>query len=150
MSESSNLSGVTKIEIMKLFRILFLGLLLLIPYTFTANETSLVVMETMLKQTQIPNIVTVTTYTVNELAYTASGYAITPETPETENIIAVSRDLKKSFEYGERVLVTGVGEYNGIYVVRDKMHKRWENKIDILIIPTGTHTKLFNARLYHI
>lgn len=135
---------------MKLFRILFLGLLLLIPYTFTANETSLVTMENMLKQIQNPYIVTVTTYTVKDSAYTASGYVITPETPETENIIALSRDLKKSFEYGERVLVTGVGGYNGIYVVRDKMHQRWKNKIDILIIPTGTHTKLFNAKLYRI
>ena len=50
--------------------------------------------------------------------------------------IAVSRDLiKKGLTHGTRVKIEGL---NGTYVVRDKMHKRWKNKIDIYM---GTNVK---------
>jgi 3D (Asp-Asp-Asp) domain-containing protein len=50
--------------------------------------------------------------------------------------IAVSRDLiKKGLGNGVRVRISGL---RGIYTVRDKMNKRWKNKIDIYM---GTNRK---------
>ena len=50
--------------------------------------------------------------------------------------IAVSRDLlKKGLGNGVRVRISGL---RGIYRVRDKMNKRWKNKIDIYM---GTNRK---------
>jgi len=46
-----------------------------------------------------------------------------------ERAIAVSRDLiKKGIDYNEEVEIEGL---KGIYIVKDKMNKRWKNKIDI-------------------
>lgn len=43
--------------------------------------------------------------------------------------IAVSRDLvKKGLDHGTRVKIEG---FDGVFVVNDKMHSRWRNKIDI-------------------
>lgn len=43
--------------------------------------------------------------------------------------IAVSRDLIPiGFEYNTQVKITGL---EGIYLVKDKMHYRWRNKIDV-------------------
>lgn len=44
-------------------------------------------------------------------------------------VIAVSRDLiKKGLEHGTPVKIEGL---KGVFVVKDKMHPRWKNKIDI-------------------
>lgn len=44
-------------------------------------------------------------------------------------VIAVSRDLiKKGFDHNTRVKIKG---FEGEYLVKDKMHYRWKNKIDI-------------------
>ena len=46
-----------------------------------------------------------------------------------ERAIAVSRDLiKKGVDYNEEV---EIDELTGTYIVKDKMNKRWKNKIDI-------------------
>ncbi len=46
-------------------------------------------------------------------------------------IIAISRDLMKlGFEPGTQVKIHGL---EGIYEVRDKMHSRWNNKIDVFM-----------------
>ncbi|GGD38885.1 3D domain-containing protein [Muriicola marianensis] len=45
--------------------------------------------------------------------------------------IAVSRDLlKKGLKYDTPVRIEG---FEGIYLVKDKMHSRWENRIDIFM-----------------
>lgn len=45
------------------------------------------------------------------------------------NVIAISRDLmKKGLEYNTPVKIDGL---SGIFFVKDKMHNRWKNKIDI-------------------
>lgn len=81
-------------------------------------------------------IVTAAMYTVDSvskhLALTADGTKINRKNPGGDRIVAVSWDLKKSFKYGEKVLIEGIGKYSGIYTVRDLMHSRWTNKIDIL------------------
>jgi len=58
-------------------------------------------------------------------AIAAWGYRLKPG----DKVIAVSRDLlKKGLKNGTRVKIKGL---KGTYIVRDKMHKKWRNKIDI-------------------
>ena len=81
---------------------------------------------------------------------TASGFKLDSLEPGKHRIIAVSRDLKEIFKYGDRVRVEGIGKYDGEYVVRDLMHSRWESKIDILINPEEKAISFDNAKLYKI
>jgi 3D (Asp-Asp-Asp) domain-containing protein len=56
---------------------------------------------------------------------TAWGDTLKPDTKS----IAVSRDLiKKGLKHQTKVKIEG---FEGIYVVNDKMHPKWRNKIDI-------------------
>lgn len=44
-------------------------------------------------------------------------------------ILAVSRDLiKKGLDHNTEVIIEG---FDGVFIVKDKMHYRWKNKIDI-------------------
>ena len=93
-------------------------------------------------------IVTLTTYTVDLLQtdstplITASGFKLDSLNPRKHRVIAISRDLKTRFKFGTRVRITNAGRFNGVYVVRDLMNKRFKRKIDILINPEDRHTKL--------
>lgn len=78
---------------------------------------------------------------------TASGFKLDSINPGKHRIIAVSWDLKKLFKYGDKVRVEGIGKYDGVYVVRDLMHSRWEKKIDILIDPTDKAISFKTAKL---
>jgi len=63
---------------------------------------------------------------------TAWGDTLQPTTKS----IAVSRDLiKKGLTHHTKVKIEG---FKGIYVVNDKMHSKWRNKIDIYF---GTDVK---------
>jgi len=103
-----------------------------------------------------PDIVTVTTYSVTEAQtdstplITASGFKINPNNPRGHRIIAVSRDLKRKYKFGQKVRIEGAGKYNGIYTIRDLMHHRWKNKIDILINPSDKHTKLRKIKMFRV
>lgn len=56
---------------------------------------------------------------------TAWGDTLQPEVQS----IAVSRDLiKKGLKYNTPVKIDG---FEGVFIVNDKMHPRWRNKIDI-------------------
>jgi 3D (Asp-Asp-Asp) domain-containing protein len=56
---------------------------------------------------------------------TAWGDTLTPTTKS----IAVSRDLiEKGLTHNTKVKIEG---FEGIYVVNDKMHSKWRNRIDI-------------------
>jgi 3D (Asp-Asp-Asp) domain-containing protein len=104
----------------------------------------------------IPDIVTLTTYSVTEAQtdstplITASGFKINPNNPKRHRIIAVSRDLKRKYKFGQKVRIEGAGKYNGIYTIRDLMHHRWKNKIDILINPSDNHTKLRRVKMFRV
>ena len=78
---------------------------------------------------------------------TASGFKINPKNPKRHRIIAVSRDLKKKYKFGTKVKVSGAGKYNGEYVVRDVMNKRYKKRIDILIGRKDKQTKLKNVKI---
>lgn len=49
--------------------------------------------------------------------------------------VAVSRDLLKEYKYGDivEVFISEGHPYNGQWMVADTMHKRWNNKIDLLL-----------------
>ena len=104
----------------------------------------------------IPDIVTVTTYSVTEAQtdstplITASGFKLNATNPKRHRIIAVSRDLKRKYKFGQKVRIEGAGKYNGIYTIRDLMHHRWKNKIDILINPSDKHTKLRKIKMFRV
>lgn len=64
---------------------------------------------------------------------TADGYKFKTHVSDTTKIIAVSRDLLKEYPMGSKVLVLNAGKLSGLYTIRDKMARRWRNKIDILV-----------------
>lgn len=64
---------------------------------------------------------------------TASGFKLDTINPHKHKIIAVSRDLYKEMPFGTKVRIYGTGQYDGMYTVKDLMHSKWTNKIDILI-----------------
>ena len=54
--------------------------------------------------------------------------------PEIHRIIAVSRDLEaKGFKMNSIVVISNAGDMNGLWVIRDRMNKRWTNRIDFLV-----------------
>ena len=65
---------------------------------------------------------------------TASGKHINMEDPQSHRWIAVSRDLEaKGFTFGVKVRVTGTGDLDGVWIVQDRMNKRFTNRIDFLV-----------------
>lgn len=101
-------------------------------------------------------VVTVTTYkptsgeTDSTPNVTASGFKISKKNPKKHRIIAVSRDLKRKLKFGQRVRLKNAGKYNGEYVVRDVMNKRYKKRIDILINPKDKQTKLSKVKVYKV
>lgn len=75
----------------------------------------------------------VTASAYNSLAYQSQGNPKITAWGDTlkpgMNVIAISRDLmKKGMVYNTPVKIDGL---TGIFFVKDKMHHRWRNKIDI-------------------
>ena len=65
---------------------------------------------------------------------TATGFTINMNNPRSHNIIAVSRDLEKmGFTMNSKVCVTNAGPMNGVWIIRDRMNKRWTKRIDFLV-----------------
>jgi 3D (Asp-Asp-Asp) domain-containing protein len=64
---------------------------------------------------------------------TASGFKLDSLNPKKHRVIAISRDLKELFSFGDKVILTNAGKFNGVWFVHDVMNKRYKNKIDILI-----------------
>jgi 3D (Asp-Asp-Asp) domain-containing protein len=66
----------------------------------------------------------------------ADGTRIKTELASNYKFIAVSRNLLERWggwlDYGDFVLLKGTPGKDGVYQVRDTMHKRWVNRIDIL------------------
>ena len=65
-------------------------------------------------------------------SHTAFMFKLDLRDPYKHKVIAVSRDLLKEFPNKTKVYVSGTN-YDGVYTVRDKMNKRYTNRIDILI-----------------
>jgi 3D (Asp-Asp-Asp) domain-containing protein len=70
--------------------------------------------------------------TNSDPGHTAFMFELDLDNPYKHKIIAVSRDLLKEYPKGTLVCVEGTA-YDGVYVVMDKMNKRYTNRIDLLI-----------------
>jgi len=135
-------------------------ILIVLVFVFIPFECTIQKFETTAEITKvdevIPDIVTLTTYSVSESEtdstplITASGFKLNAINPKRHRIIAVSRDLKRKYKFGQKVRIEGAGKYNGIYTIRDLMHHRWKNKIDILINPSDKHTKLRRIKMFRV
>ena len=66
----------------------------------------------------------------------ADGTRIKTQEASNYKFIAVSRNLLKRWggwlDYGDFILLKGTDGKDGVYQVRDTMHPRWVNRIDIL------------------
>ena len=82
---------------------------------------------------------------------TASGYKINMKDPLSDRIIAVSWDLENmyGFTMGTMVHVQGTDYLDGIWFVRDRMHKRWNKRIDFLVPTSIEGGKWENVILTH-
>ena len=104
----------------------------------------------------LPEQVTVTTYTpsVEECDstpnITASGFKIDTLNPKRHKVIAVSRDLKRKWKFGTKIRITGIGKYNGTYIVKDVMNKRYKKRIDILVGKQDKQFKFTNIKISKI
>lgn len=88
--------------------------------------------EEEIPQEELRNL-TVTATAYNSLAVQGEGNAEITAWGDTlrpgMQSIAVSRDLiAKGLTYGTPVQIGG---FSGVFIVNDKMHPRWKNKIDI-------------------
>ena len=81
---------------------------------------------------------------------TASGFKINTKHPERHKIIAVSRDLKKKWKFNTKIRITNGGKYNGVYVVKDVMNKRYKKRIDILVGVNHKPIKLRGIKVHEI
>jgi len=132
------------------YNIILSMVLICLPYEMEKEEIRV----NKMIETITPEIVTLTTYKASEGEtdstpnITASGFKIT--NPKKHRIIAVSRDLKKKYKFGQKIRITGAGKYNGTYRVHDVMNKRYRNRIDILIGHNDKQTKLKKVKIYKL
>ena len=83
-----------------------------------------------------------TTETDSSPLITASGFILDSLNPKKHRVIAISRDLKELFSFGDKVMLTNAGKFNGIWFIHDVMNKRYKNKIDVLINPSDRQLSL--------
>ena len=68
--------------------------------------------------------------------------------PESHRIIAVSRDLEAlGFTMNKTVVVSNAGDMDGLWVIRDRMNKRWTKRIDFLVDTTMKGGKWTNVKI---
>ncbi len=132
-------------------------LLLLSPLVIrTADTKNTVIYPVKISKPISYDTVTLTTYSATEGEtdstphLTASGFKIDTLNPKKHKIIAISRDLLKKLPFGTFVKVTGAGKLNGVYVIEDKMNKRYKNHIDLLIGGDDKHTTIKNVKIVKI
>jgi 3D (Asp-Asp-Asp) domain-containing protein len=134
------------------YNIILSMVMICLPYEIEKEEIRVNKMIETIK----PEIVTLTTYKASESEtdstpnITASGFKIDTNNPKKHRIIAVSRDLKKKYKFGQKVRITDAGKYNGTYRVHDVMNKRYKNRIDILIGHNEKQTKLKKVKIYKL
>lgn len=132
------------------YNIILSMVMVFLPYEMEREEVRI---NTMIESIT-PEIVTLTTYSATEAEtdstpnITASGFKIT--NPKKHRIIAVSRDLKKKYKFGQKIRIVGAGKYSGTYRVHDVMNKRYKKRIDILVGPNDKQTKLRKIKIYKI
>ena len=142
---------------MKRVTLFFLTIVMFIPHNIPSEMSEEEVADIIIEKKHIPyDLVTVTTYTVSKgetdstPLITASGYKLDSLNPKKQKVIAISRDLKRKYKFGQKVRVKGAGKLDGVYTVRDLMASRWRKKIDILINPEDDGNKFRRVKLYNV
>ena len=83
---------------------------------------------------------------------TADGTIIKPWLATNYRFVALSRDLLARwggpFEYGDYIVIEGIGENSGIYQVRDTMNPKHTNRVDILKTPGSKQFKYTDVIMY--
>tara|TARA_B100000131_G_C17976327_1_gene556649 strand:+ start:156 stop:626 length:471 start_codon:yes stop_codon:yes gene_type:complete len=116
------------------------------------NESNTIIVEKEIKPKQITVTATmyepVATQTDSTPNITADGTRINVKYAGKYRYLAVSRDLLDIVTYGEYVVVEGInGKYDGVWQVKDTMHPRWTNRIDLLCNPGTEQFKKDSAIL---
>ena len=142
---------------MKKVILLFLTIIMFIPHNMPSEMSEEEIVDEIIEKKKLPyDLVTVTTYTISAgqtdstPLITASGYKLDSINPKKQKVIAISRDLKRKYKFGQKVRVKGAGKLDGVYTVRDLMAKRWTKKIDILINPEDDGNKFRRVKLYNV
>ena len=142
---------------MKKVILLFLTIIMFIPHNMKVELSEETIADIIIEKKNLPyDLVTLTTYTISvgqtdsTPLTTASGYTLDSINPKKQKVIAISRDLKRKYKFGQKVRVKGAGKLDGVYTVRDLMASRWRKKIDILINPEDGGTKIRGVKLYNI
>ncbi|MDP4620004.1 MAG: hypothetical protein NWS87_05750 [Sediminibacterium sp.] len=94
------------------------------------------------KQVSLTTYTTDSNQTDSTPLITASGLKLDSLNPKKHRVIAISRDLKELFSFGDKVMLSNAGKFNGIWFIHDLMNKKWKNKIDILINPNDRQMSL--------
>ena len=134
---------------------LLIALLTLVPIGIR-NDLSKVHFYPKKEEIKSYEVVHVTMYTIDPKqtddspTETASGFVVDSLNPKKHRIIAVSRDLKRKLKWGQKVRVTGIGSWSGVYYVRDLMNKRFVKRIDILINPEERAISFKKAKIYYM
>lgn len=83
---------------------------------------------------------------------TASMFRLNLDNPYSHRIIAIERTMmnKYGLEMGDVVYLEGVGKYDGVWQVQDKMNKRFAgmDKIDLLVNTDTKYGKWDGVKLY--
>ena len=98
---------------MKRIMFLFLTIIMFIPHNMINSEMSEEeVADIIIEKKKLPyDLVTVTTYTISAgqtdstPLITASGYKLDSINPKKQKVIAISRDLKRKYKFGQKVRV---------------------------------------------
>lgn len=120
------------------------------------NEVSLP-MKTLEVDNTISMDVTATMYNAvvsqcdSDPLITAGMYKINPNKASEQKFVAMSRDLLKRwgglFDYGDKILIEGAGDKDGVYTVADSMNKRYKKRIDILETKGKKHYKFNKVKI---
>jgi 3D (Asp-Asp-Asp) domain-containing protein len=70
--------------------------------------------------------------------------------PYKHRLIAISRELKRKWTFGTKVLIQGTGEHDGVYYVRDLMNKRYKKRVDILIGHKDKQSTFKKVKIYKL
>lgn len=81
---------------------------------------------------------------------TAFGYKVNMRYPDHQRYLAISRDLEEYYSSGDTVMIDGTGVYDGLWMIADRMNRRWERKIDFLVAPDDHIAKFDNITIVKI
>ncbi len=127
---------------MKQTILIIVGLVMLSGISVNSHNEVSLPMKTLEVDNTISMDVTATMYNAvvsqcdSDPLITAGMYKINPNKASEQKFVAMSRDLLKRwgglFDYGDKILIQGAGDKDGVYTVADSMNKRYKKRIDIL------------------